>query len=152
MVKTVLIGLVNLVVLTGCNKEVEEAVEWIDVPLSEATYFGVEGVVRQEAFEILVLRESALEFKLGMKAGEAIVYHWDVEMEQPELLTSEFHGHTERVGDAPGTVMFYTIHNDGAEAGNLIAPFDGIHGWYLNNESAEDIVVKLQVAGFFEVL
>lgn len=152
MVKIKLIGLVSLVVLTGCQQEADEVVDWIEVPLSEATYFSVEGEVRQESFEILVLRESALEFKLGMKAGDAIVYNWDVEMAQPELLTAEFHGHTERVGDAPGTVMFYTIHTNGNESGNLVAPFDGIHGWYLNNESNEDIVVRLHVAGYFDVL
>lgn len=58
-------------------------------------------------------------------------------MANPELLTAEFHGHTERVGHTPGTVMFYKIHTDGKESGSLKAPLTGIHGGYLNNESAE---------------
>jgi len=34
----------------------------------------------------------------------------------------------------------------------LTAPFSGIHGWYLNNQSTEDIVVVLNVAGFYSEL
>ena len=55
-----------------------------------------------------------------------------------------------RQGSAPGDLMFYSIHNNGNERGTLLAPFDGIHGWDLKNESLEEIVVKLKVAGFYE--
>ena len=68
----------------------------------------------------------------------------------PDKLTSEFHGHTERVGNAPGTLMYYKIHSDGRESGTLRAPFTGIHGWYLNNTSDDDIVVWLKVAGVYD--
>jgi hypothetical protein len=73
-------------------------------------------------------------------------------MENHELLEVEFHGHTDRVGNEPGLLMFYKIHNDGEESETLTAPFSGIHGWYLNNKSAEDIVVVLNVAGFYSEL
>ncbi|MEX0618113.1 MAG: hypothetical protein WDZ76_07145 [Pseudohongiellaceae bacterium] len=134
----------------GGDNEDGEPVEWIDVPLSEHTFFDSQRQYLEDDYDILVLRESALEFKLGLDEGDSIIYHWTVDMAQPELLTSEFHGHTHRIGEEPGTVMFYKIHNDGAEAGTLVAPFDGIHGWYLNNESSEDITVKLHVSGFYE--
>ena len=38
----------------------------------------------------------------------------------------------------------------GVESGTMKAPFDGIHGWYLNNRSDRDVVVKLTASGFFE--
>jgi hypothetical protein len=141
--------------IAACSEEPDEPVEpveWIDVPLSDNTFFGGQREFHEGSYDILVLRDSALEFKLGMNQGDSIVYHWTVEMAEPELLTSEFHGHTNRVGDEPGTVMFYKIHTDGAEAGTLVAPFDGIHGWYLNNQSGEDITVNLRVAGFYQEL
>ena len=46
--------------------------------------------------------------------------------------------------------MFYKVHNEGRENGTLKAPFEGIHGWYLNNRSDRDVVVKLTASGFFE--
>lgn len=136
--------------LAGCQEEVTG--DWIDVPLSDATFYESSREYQEGEYEILVLARSALEYKLGLDEGDAISYSWDVDMERAELLTTEFHGHTHRVGEAPGTVMFYKIHQDGEGQGSLIAPFDGIHGWYFNNQSEEDISIQLRVAGFYEVL
>jgi hypothetical protein len=138
---------VLLFVIGGCS---EEQGDWIEVPLQDNTYYSQTQNYRQDEFDIPVAADQALEFKLHMGAGDIVVYHWSVDMEVPALLTVEFHGHTERQGDEPGTVMFYKRHNNGHEEGSLVAPFDGIHGWYLRNDSSQDIVVKLAVAGFFE--
>lgn len=123
--------------------------EWIDVPLSPATWWEQSGSYHAGEYEIPVAAGSALEHKINMNEGDMVVYSWTVEMTDPELLGVEFHGHTERVGDAPGTVMFYKIHTDGKESGSLRAPFTGVHGWYLNNQSDQDIVVRLKLAGAF---
>jgi len=136
--------------LTACGQS--ESGDWIDVPLQDNTYYEQTEHFQQADFEIPLESEQALEFKLAMKAGDTIVYHWVVDMQMPALLTVEFHGHTERQGDEPGTVMFYKKHVQGHEEGSLVAPFDGVHGWYLKNDSTEDVVVKLSVAGFFEVV
>jgi uncharacterized iron-regulated membrane protein len=138
--------------LIACSNDSEEPEDWIEVPLSEATYFGSDSEYREGEYEILVLRNTALEYKLGMNKGQSLSYRWTVDMARPELLTAEFHGHTHRVGEEPGTVMFYKIHQDGEEQGSLVAPFDGIHGWYFDNNSDEDITINLRAAGFFEVL
>lgn len=151
------VSILTILLLVACTGEnqngtVEEeqaAQDWIEVPLRDNTYSGNAVPLRSGTYDIYVAAYNALEFKLAMRAGDAIVYRWKAEMSNPELLGAEFHGHTERVGEAPGTVMFYKIHSDGQESGTLIAPFDGIHGWYLNNTSAEDIVVELTVAGFY---
>lgn len=123
--------------------------EWIDVPLSQNTWWELPDAWHAGEYAIPVAAGSALEHKINMNEADMIVYSWTVEMADPSLLGVEFHGHTERVGAAPGTVMFYKIHSDGKESGSLRAPFTGIHGWYLNNQSDEDIVVQLKVAGVF---
>lgn len=135
-------------VLAGCGKK--EDSDWVTVPLTKHTYYESDREFSVRQFEILVLNQSALEFKLDIKGGDVITYAWTVDMEKPELLTVEFHGHTEREGDEPGTVMYYKTHKGGQEQGALVAPFSGIHGWYLKNDSDEDIRIQLQVAGFFE--
>lgn len=143
----VLIGL--LAAMAACR---EEAVDWIEVPLEDDTFFDGAGDYREGEYDILVLSGSDLEYKLGLDEGGSITYRWTVDMARPELLTAEFHGHTHRIGDEPGTVMFYKIHTDGAEQGSLVAPFEGIHGWYFDNRSDEDVTVRLKVAGFYAEL
>lgn len=133
--------------MVGCRET--EPVDWIEVPLAEHTYFAGTSPYREDSYEILVLRQSAIEFKLGQNGGDAITYNWELTTGDPELLHVEFHGHTHRVGDAPGTVMFYKIHSDGKENGTLVAPFDGIHGWYLDNQSTEDMMITLRVSGSY---
>lgn len=135
-------------VVAGCGKK--ETGDWITVPLTKNTFYESKREFSVQQFEILVLNQSALEFKLDINGGDVITYAWTVDMEQPELLTVEFHGHTEREGNEPGTVMFYKVHKGAEEQGALVAPFSGIHGWYLKNDSDQDIYVQLQVAGFFE--
>jgi hypothetical protein len=62
------------------------------------------------------------------------------------------HGHTEKDTSGVGDLMFYSKTGGSAENGSFQAPWDGIHGWYLKNDSKEDVVVKLEVAGFYERL
>ena len=144
--------LLTLVLAGGCAIAADEtppAPEWIDAPLSEDTWWEQTAVWKTEVYEIPIAAGKGLEHMLRLDEGGMIVYSWTVDMDDPEKLTAEFHGHTERVGTEPGTVMFYTKHTNGSEKGTLRAPFTGVHGWYLNNESTQDIVVRLEVAGYF---
>ena len=59
-----------------------------------------------------------LEYMIGMKAGETVVYSWEV------LKAS----------------------------GSLIAPWQGIHGWFWQNKSEAPVVVRSRMAGFYELI
>lgn len=135
--------------LAVAAEEAPPAAAWIDAPLSPETWWGQDADWKVEAYEIPIAAGKSLEHMLQMNEGDMIVYSWTTTLADPAQLTAEFHGHTERVGTAPGTVMFYTKHTNGEESGSLRAPFTGAHGWYLDNKSAQDIVVRLQVAGYF---
>ena len=127
--------------------------DWIEVPLPEGTFREHAGEYRTDVIDIPLEPYGELEYKLGLREGDAIVYRWNVlDIEDPELLYSEFHGHTERVGEAPGTLMYYRKASGGTESGALVAPFTGIHGWYLVNQTEEPITVRLNVAGFYELI
>ena len=93
-----------------------------------------------------------LEYKIGMKAGDTVVYSWEVmQTIMPEELYTEFHGHTEPVGGT-GTLMYYRKATGTKDNGTLTAPFEGIHGWYLQNQSERPVVVRLRMAGFYTVI
>lgn len=126
--------------------------EWRDVPLSDNTWFEANAEYRSAQYTIEVPALSALEYKIGMEEGAVVAYRWTTDMAEPDLLNVEFHGHTEPAPGEPGDVMFYTVHQNGEESGALKAPFTGVHGWYLENNSEEDIEIELEVAGFYSEL
>lgn len=124
---------------------------WIEYPLAEHTFAESTVPWQHGNYRISVPAGEALEYKLRLLEGDTIVYRWSVDMQLPGLLNVEFHGHTDREPGEDGLLMFYKKHNEGRESGRLTAPFSGIHGWYLHNQSAENIVVELEVAGFYVV-
>lgn len=153
-----LLLIISGALLVTCSQDSEQAAapesapnpDWIDMPLSDNTWWPAHRDFRTGTYEIVLDAFAGLEFKLGMTAGDMIVYEWTAEPNAPEMLLSEFHGHTEREGEEPGNLMFYSNHTNGNEKGTLMAPFDGIHGWYLKNNGLDTIEVTLRVAGFYE--
>lgn len=127
--------------------------DWNELPLADGVFRELETDFRSDVVDIPLAAGGELEYKLGIQEGDSIVYRWDgVDLADASKLYAEFHGHTERVGNAPGDLMFYRKAVGDTERGALVAPFTGIHGWYLRNDSDGPIVVRLKVAGFYELL
>ena len=127
-------------------------VRWNEIELPEGVYREHEADYRNDVIDIPLRAGGELEYKLSLEKGDSIVYQWDaVDLDDPELLYAEFHGHTEPVNNA-GDLMYYRKAEGATERGVLTAPFTGIHGWYLRNDSEEPIVVRLKVAGFYELV
>jgi hypothetical protein len=47
--------------------------------------------------------------------------------------------------------MFYKQGRGDTSNGYLVAPFNGVHGWYLSNETNNDIKVLLKLSGFYTI-
>jgi hypothetical protein len=127
-------------------------VEWNELPLPDGVFREYSAEYANDVIDIPLDAFGELEYKLGMNEGDAIVYQWDaVDLDDPDLLYAEFHGHTEPVNNV-GDLMYYRKATGATERGMLVAPFTGIHGWYLRNEGEEPMVVRLKVAGFYDLL
>ena len=127
-------------------------VEWNEMPLADGVFREYSADYRTDVIDIPLDPLEELEYKLGLNEGDSIVYQWDaVDLKDPEMLYAEFHGHTPPVNNV-GDLMFYRKATGATERGTLVAPFTGIHGWYLRNDTEEPIVVRLKVAGFYELL
>jgi len=128
--------------------------EWKEVPLKEGTYRQYQATHRSDTVDIPVRPNGGeIEYMVKMRQGDSLVYSWRaVEIAAPNRLTSEFHGHTDRAPGTTGTLIFYRKASGGSENGSLVAPFDGIHGWYLKNDTDRPVVVRLTLAGFYEVI
>lgn len=115
---------------------------------------------RTDTFEIPLAadgdegRRNALEFKVRMQKGETLVYSWEaVGLPVPEDLMFDFHGHT-AAAEAQGAVKVADYEKgSGAQAhGSLVAPIDGIHGWYFRNRSDQPIKVRVTLSGFYRLV
>lgn len=97
-------------------------------------------------------RGRSIEYKVSMKKDAALIYEWSVPgVANPAEFYSDLHGET----PAPNGELIVATYRQavGASAnGFMIAAFDGIHGWYLQNRSANPVVVKLKISGFYELL
>ena len=138
-----------MLLLSACT---EEVIEWIDVPLTENTYFDDEPMYRTDTIEIPISANADLEYMLDMQVGNSVAYSWEaVDLTDPQSLLAEFHGHTVRTSEEPGDVMFYKQGRGDTSRGYLVAPFNGVHGWYLSNETNSDIKVLLKLSGFYTI-
>lgn len=92
-----------------------------------------------------------LEYKVRMKTGDSLVYSWSVEgISNPEEFYYDFH--SESLPTPKVKVIEYRQATGTSSSGSLVAPMDGIHGWYLQNSSAKPVVVKLRISGFYQLV
>jgi hypothetical protein len=92
---------------------------------------------------------SELEYKVQMSAGQSLVYSWSVAA-PPEEFYFDFH--SEKRPAPKETVISHEQAVGIARNGSLTAPFDGIHGWYFQNQSEKPVVVHLKLSGFYTLL
>jgi hypothetical protein len=94
-----------------------------------------------------------IEYMIRMKAGDTVVYSWEAQgISNPQSFLTEFHGHTDAAPGGRGDLMFYEKAAGAKASGSLIAPWLGIHGWYWQNKSEAPVVVRLRMAGFYELI
>jgi hypothetical protein len=97
------------------------------------------------------LEGSELEYKVKMKAGDSLIYSWTApDITDPEEFYFDFHGESPPAPEVK--VVEYLQSTGKASNGMLVAPMDGVHGWYLQNQSAAPVVVRLKLSGFYELI
>jgi hypothetical protein len=89
-----------------------------------------------------------LEWKVRMHSGATLVYSWSVDAPAEEFY-SDMHGESAPMPEVK--VVTYRKGSGIGSNGAIVAPFDGIHGWYLQNQAERPVVVKLQLSGFYEL-
>jgi hypothetical protein len=161
MTRTPASPLILLALFLGCFSEpsvaqqtapVPPAVDgWREYPLRAGVISIQPAKWRTDTVDVRVPAGKGLEYKLTMKKGEGLVYNVSYgALADPAQMLTEFHGHTPQV-DGVGDLMFYSKAGGSPQSGVFTAPWDGIHGWYLKNDSPRDVVVTLQLAGFYSL-
>ncbi len=100
---------------------------------------------RSDEVKIPMKPDGELEYKVRMQPGGTLVYSWAADH---GTVYYDFHG--EKPTD-PDHAQSYEMGTAARYNGSLIAPFAGIHGWFLQNQEGTPIVVTLKMSGFYEL-
>ena len=97
--------------------------------------------------------KSQLEYKVRMKQDATLTYSWEVTgLTNPRDFQFDQHGHTTPKAGEGMTVASYRKGFGLAQRGALTAPFDGIQGWLFSNQGDGRAMVRLKLAGFYELI
>jgi hypothetical protein len=100
---------------------------------------------KTDTIRIPIGGDGEVEYKIKMKAGEALVYSWQSDSGN---VYYDFHG--EPVNNPKGSQTYKKDEELKSANGAFVAPFDGIHGWYWLNLTAKPIKITLKISGFYE--
>lgn len=89
--------------------------------------------------------DAEVEYKIKMKAGQALVYSWQSDSGN---VYYDFHG--EPLNNPKESKTYKKDEELTSANGAFVAPFDGIHGWYWLNLTAKPIKITLKISGFYE--
>jgi hypothetical protein len=84
-----------------------------------------------------------IEYKYRMEKGASMVYSWT----STGKVRFDFHG--EPQGAPKGYAESYEMAEGQKASGSFFAPTTGIHGWFWENLSTDDITVTLTSTGFY---
>lgn len=100
------------------------------------------GPLRRNSLSVDLASGKGAEVKSHLKTGEGLVFHWVASAD----VAVDMHGEREGVKNAWTSYAVESAQRE--SSGTFVAPFDGSHGWYWKNNSAEPVTVEIEVVGF----
>jgi hypothetical protein len=97
-------------------------------------------VVWRDTISISLEPGGSTEVKLTMLAGDVAEYEWTTDQAG---LNSDLHGD----GPSEQFISYRQGRNEGSDAGEFAAEFDGVHGWFWRNRSEVAVTVTLNTRG-----
>jgi hypothetical protein len=100
----------------------------------------------QESVEFKLAPREGMEYKYRLDKGQALLYSWTA------TGPVDYELHAEPDGAPAGYAQSYEKKSASNRAsGTLTAPFPGIHGWYWENKSDQEVTVTLKTAGYYNL-
>ena len=131
--------------------EVGQQVDALNNTAATATGQGVivatqEKPFQQESIDFKLAPHEGMEYKYRLDKGDALLYAWNAS----GPVNYEFHAEPD--GAPAGYAQTYEKKTAQSRAsGTLTAPFPGIHGWYWENTTDQEVTVTLKSAGFYNL-
>lgn len=114
------------------------------IQVTEATVFTDDW---KDVIALTIPARGNKEYKLLLAKSSKLEYLWETNGIE---LFYDFHG--EPTGDKTGYFKSFKKNTESTSSGELIASFDGTHGWYWKNNSSSDVDIILKVNGEYQRL
>lgn len=117
-------------------------------PANNGIYTVQPGTYKVDTEEIGLHPGEAMEIKYHMQKGATMVFAWKAD----GPLQFEFHGEPDKK-PRPDYFESYLLDNRlGKDRfyGSFTAPTTGVHGWFWQNKTKQDVRMHLSVSGFFD--
>lgn len=101
---------------------------------------------QHETIELKIAPGQWVEYKYRLDKGESLLYAWKTS----GPVNLDFHAEPD--GGPAGYAQSYEVKKAvTGESGTMIAPFSGIHGWYWQNTTDQEVTVTLTSSGFYNI-
>lgn len=117
-------------------------------PANAGIYTLTPATYKVDTEEIGLHPNEGFEIKYHMQKGATLVFAWKAD----GLLQFEFHGEPD-VKPKPDYFESYLLDNRLGKResyGSFTAPSTGVHGWFWQNKTKDDVRMHLSVSGFFD--
>ncbi|WP_422006795.1 hypothetical protein [Roseivirga pacifica] len=109
---------------------------------------GSDGMMKTDT-TLTLAANKAMEFKFHIEKGKSLSYTW----KSTGSLVYDFHGDPDpELGYEKGYFESYGKGNSTGETGEHAMPYNGSHGWYWKNTSANDVTITLSTSGEYTVI
>jgi hypothetical protein len=96
-----------------------------------------------DAVTFTLRASEGFEYKYRIEKGGGLLYSWTA----TRPVKYEFHGEPDGAG--LGVAVSYEKSQGSRGSGSFIAPSSGIHGWYWENTSDDEMTLTLTSSGFY---
>ncbi len=102
-----------------------------------------DGAMRTDRYEVELLPYEGIEMKYDLAEGAPMIFAWKASA--PVYL--DLHSHPFDGG--PDLTESFVIDQMPSQTAVYVAPFNGIHGWYWQNRTLNNVTLTLDAAGHF---
>lgn len=110
-------------------------------PAAPAAVAAVAAVSWRDETPVTLEPGAGIEIKLSMKEGDKALFDWAV---QGGVVNFDTHGES-----FPRSISYEKGRGVAAKQGELVAAFDGKHGWFFRNRGASPVTVLLKTGGTY---
>ena len=125
-----------------------------DAPSVRNTFISEPNRYKTDSHVITLNPHEGMEIKYNMKKGAGLVYSWIADAP----LSFEFHGEPDKKPEGRGGTDYYESYElddkKGADHshGTFLAPSTGIHGWFWENKSDNEVKLTLVSSGYYDFI
>jgi hypothetical protein len=102
--------------------------------------------LRRDTLTVVVPAYDGIELKADMKAGQSLAFDWHTDS---AALYTDMHGEPPNPAENEFT-SYWKEKEQSSGRGTLVAPFDGTHGWYWQNNTENPVTVTVDASGFYQ--